>query len=152
MHQPEGYVDPKHPNWMCLLKKAIYGTKQASRGWNSHFNSTLLPIGLTKCVSDPCVYVHINKEKKKVCYLVPYVDDCYCFFDDEEYFAKLVDTISATYTIKNLGELSWFLGVSREPTVAAPWDQASGGKAGSGGKGRKEYQKLKGETCIYSLE
>ena len=30
MTQPEGFVDPKHPNKVCKLKKSIYGLKQVS--------------------------------------------------------------------------------------------------------------------------
>nr|GEZ08734.1 retrotransposon protein, putative, Ty1-copia subclass [Tanacetum cinerariifolium] len=31
MEQPEGFVNPKYPNWVCKLKHSIYGLKQASR-------------------------------------------------------------------------------------------------------------------------
>ncbi|GKC57479.1 retrotransposon protein, putative, ty1-copia subclass [Tanacetum coccineum] len=31
MVQPEGFVDPKHPNKVCKLQRSIYGLKQASR-------------------------------------------------------------------------------------------------------------------------
>nr|GEW43511.1 retrotransposon protein, putative, Ty1-copia subclass [Tanacetum cinerariifolium] len=31
MEQPEGFVNPKYPNWVCNLKHSIYGLKQASR-------------------------------------------------------------------------------------------------------------------------
>ncbi|GJS85539.1 retrotransposon protein, putative, ty1-copia subclass [Tanacetum coccineum] len=31
MVQPEGFVDPKHPNKVCKLQRFIYGLKQASR-------------------------------------------------------------------------------------------------------------------------
>ncbi|GJS45084.1 retrotransposon protein, putative, ty1-copia subclass [Tanacetum coccineum] len=34
MVQPEGFVDPKHPNKVCKLQRSIYGLKQASRSWN----------------------------------------------------------------------------------------------------------------------
>ena len=27
MEQPEGYVDPKHPDKVCLLKRSLYGLK-----------------------------------------------------------------------------------------------------------------------------
>ncbi|GJS15244.1 putative reverse transcriptase domain-containing protein [Tanacetum coccineum] len=33
MHQPLGFVDPAHPNHVCLLQKSLYGRKQALRAW-----------------------------------------------------------------------------------------------------------------------
>ncbi|GKB12194.1 retrotransposon protein, putative, ty1-copia subclass [Tanacetum coccineum] len=38
MVQPEGFVDPKHPNKVCKLQHSIYGLKQASRSWNKRSN------------------------------------------------------------------------------------------------------------------
>nr|GEV69274.1 retrovirus-related Pol polyprotein from transposon TNT 1-94 [Tanacetum cinerariifolium] len=34
MVQPDGFVDPKHPNKVCKLQRFIYGLKQESRSWN----------------------------------------------------------------------------------------------------------------------
>ena len=34
MDQPPGFVDQKHPNLVCRLKKSLYGHKQAPRAWN----------------------------------------------------------------------------------------------------------------------
>ncbi|KAJ0388839.1 hypothetical protein ATCC90586_010927 [Pythium insidiosum] len=31
MKQPEGFVDPKHPDHVCKLKRALYGLKQSPR-------------------------------------------------------------------------------------------------------------------------
>lgn len=41
MQQPEGYVDPHHPNLVCKLNKAIYGLKQSGRVWNVKLDSIL---------------------------------------------------------------------------------------------------------------
>ena len=31
--QAEGFVDPKHPDWVYLLNKALYGLKQSAFEW-----------------------------------------------------------------------------------------------------------------------
>nr|GEX23130.1 hypothetical protein [Tanacetum cinerariifolium] len=41
MEQPEGYVNPKYPNDVCKLQRAIYGLKQASRQWNKRFDNEI---------------------------------------------------------------------------------------------------------------
>ena len=33
MKQPEGFVDPDRPNYVCKLNRALYGLKQAPRAW-----------------------------------------------------------------------------------------------------------------------
>nr|GEZ81828.1 hypothetical protein [Tanacetum cinerariifolium] len=35
VNQPDGFVDPYHPDKVYRLKKALYGLKQAPRAWNS---------------------------------------------------------------------------------------------------------------------
>lgn len=42
MHQPPGLCDPRHPKHACLLKKSIYGLKQAPHAWYQRF-TTMLP-------------------------------------------------------------------------------------------------------------
>lgn len=31
MKQPEGFVNPEHPDWECHLKRSLYGLKQSAR-------------------------------------------------------------------------------------------------------------------------
>ncbi|RVW58924.1 putative mitochondrial protein [Vitis vinifera] len=33
MHQPQGFIDPVNPNYVCKLNKSLYGLKQAPRAW-----------------------------------------------------------------------------------------------------------------------
>lgn len=58
MEQPEGFVDSDHPDKVCLLKKAIYGLKQASRVWNKQFHRVLLELDFKHTRSDAGVYHH----------------------------------------------------------------------------------------------
>jgi hypothetical protein len=41
MHQPPGFKDPEHPDWVWKLLKAIYRLKQAGRQWNKTLNDFL---------------------------------------------------------------------------------------------------------------
>nr|GFA53587.1 Gag-Pol polyprotein [Tanacetum cinerariifolium] len=36
VNQPDGFIDPYHPDKVYRLKKALYGLKQAPRAWNSY--------------------------------------------------------------------------------------------------------------------
>lgn len=39
MQQPQDFVDPLRPNFVCKLNKAIYGLKQAPKAWFSELSS-----------------------------------------------------------------------------------------------------------------
>nr|GFD30030.1 retrovirus-related Pol polyprotein from transposon TNT 1-94 [Tanacetum cinerariifolium] len=42
VNQPDGFVDPHHPNKVYRLKKALYGLKQAPRAWYDELSKFLL--------------------------------------------------------------------------------------------------------------
>nr|GEZ40619.1 retrovirus-related Pol polyprotein from transposon TNT 1-94 [Tanacetum cinerariifolium] len=48
VNQPNGFVDPYHPNKVYRLKKALYGLKQALRAWYDELSKFLLSKGFTK--------------------------------------------------------------------------------------------------------
>ncbi|KAA0056002.1 Retrovirus-related Pol polyprotein from transposon TNT 1-94 [Cucumis melo var. makuwa] len=43
--KPPRFVDPQYPDYVCKLRKAIYGLKQAFRAWNNTLKRTLLNWG-----------------------------------------------------------------------------------------------------------
>nr|GFA35619.1 retrovirus-related Pol polyprotein from transposon TNT 1-94 [Tanacetum cinerariifolium] len=48
VNQPDGFVDPHHPNKVCRLKKALYGLKQAPRAWYDKLSNFLVSKGFSK--------------------------------------------------------------------------------------------------------
>nr|GEW92302.1 Gag-Pol polyprotein [Tanacetum cinerariifolium] len=48
VNQPDGFVDPYHPDKVYQLKKALYGLKQALRAWYDELSTFLLSKGFSK--------------------------------------------------------------------------------------------------------
>nr|GEW73643.1 retrovirus-related Pol polyprotein from transposon TNT 1-94 [Tanacetum cinerariifolium] len=46
--QPDGFVDPDHPEKVYRLRKALYGLKQAPRAWYDELSKFLILKGFTK--------------------------------------------------------------------------------------------------------
>ncbi|GJT37506.1 retrovirus-related pol polyprotein from transposon TNT 1-94 [Tanacetum coccineum] len=46
--QPDGFVDPDHPEKVYRLRKALYGVKQAPRAWYDELSKFLISKGFTK--------------------------------------------------------------------------------------------------------
>ena len=58
---------------VCLLKKSLYGLRQAGRQWNRRLDTVLRTIGLTPTTGEPCMY-HTSREGAILIVLI-YVDD-----------------------------------------------------------------------------
>nr|GEY84679.1 hypothetical protein [Tanacetum cinerariifolium] len=73
VNQPDGFVDPYHPNKVYRLKKALYGLKQDPRAWYDELSKFLLSKGFSKGSIDPTLF--INKHKGDILLVKIYVDD-----------------------------------------------------------------------------
>jgi len=55
--QPLGFVNPAHPDHVCLLQRSLYGLKQAPRAWYQRFATYLRQLGFSASASDTSLFV-----------------------------------------------------------------------------------------------
>lgn len=110
MDQPKGFVVPGKEGLMCLLKKAIYGLKQAGQQWHIHLHGTLAELGFQKNIaSDVSIFIKRHDGGDPLIILV-YVDDIAIFGTSED-IKSFKAQIAARYMVTDLGEVSQFLGL-----------------------------------------
>nr|GEZ58182.1 hypothetical protein [Tanacetum cinerariifolium] len=73
VNQPDGFVDPYHPDKVYRLKKALYRRKQAPRAWYDEFSNFLVSKGFSKGSIDPTLF--ITKHRGDILLVKFYVDD-----------------------------------------------------------------------------
>nr|GFA64862.1 putative reverse transcriptase domain-containing protein [Tanacetum cinerariifolium] len=73
VNQPDGFVDPYHPDKVYRLKKVLYGLKQAPRAWYDELSTFLVSKGFSKGSIDPTLF--ITKHGEDVLLVQIYVDD-----------------------------------------------------------------------------
>ena len=114
MSQPLGYVDPDHPELVCKLHKAIYDLKKAPRAWFDSFTSQLYHIGFQASSADSNLF--IMHQGSFVVYLLLYVDDIIITGNSVPFIDHLVSRLAAVFDLKDLGPLTYFLGLQIEYT------------------------------------
>ncbi|KAJ4719028.1 Retrovirus-related Pol polyprotein from transposon TNT 1-94 [Melia azedarach] len=74
MKQPEGFKIKGKEDYMCKLKKSLYGLKQEPRQWHKKFESVMGEQGYRKTSSDHCVFIQKFSDDDFIILLL-YVDD-----------------------------------------------------------------------------
>jgi len=109
MEQPKGYEDHTFPDHVCYLHKSIYGLKQAPRAWFKRLSQQLIDFGFSESKMDYSLFTY-NSDTLCVFVLV-YVDDIIITGSDSQTVHYFIDQLQNVFPIKDLGELSFFLGV-----------------------------------------
>lgn len=114
MELPEGY--PERATKVALLRKSIYGLKQAAHCWNTKFVASLLKHGFTQSQADPCVF--INRTNGDTTLLGLFVDDM-IIAGEAERVRHIKDQLMSEYRMKDLGRPSLILGIKVDHSVGS---------------------------------
>jgi hypothetical protein len=116
MHQPPGFRDSKFPNHVCHLKKSLYGLKQAPRAWYQRFTDYVTHIGFRHSSSDHSLFIY--RQGARTAYILLYVDDIILVSSSPQLKQQIMHHLSSEFAMKDLGPLSYFLGVAVQRTTA----------------------------------
>ena len=112
MKQPPGFEEEGREHLVCLLKKSLYGLKQAARAWNDAIHSVLMSTKFNQSRADPCFY--FKREKEHWCYILIYVDDLIVTSKNLNMIEFVQTTLSSKFEMKNLGNVKNYLGLEVE--------------------------------------
>jgi hypothetical protein len=73
IEQPEGFQLSENADYVCKLKKALYGLKHAPRAWYSRLDKYLQQAGFRKGSADNNLYIKVTQDS--ILLIEVYVDD-----------------------------------------------------------------------------
>ena len=101
---------PGKEDYVCKLKKSLYGLKQSPKQWYKRFDSYMIQLGYSRSPYDCCVY-HNKADYGSMVYLVLYVDDMLIAAKSKYEIQKLKAHLSAEFDMKDLGAAKKILGM-----------------------------------------
>ena len=110
IRQPPGHEIDGKEDWVCKLKKAIYGTRQGGHEWYEELNRGYDGIGYYTSKADPCIRTKWT-EDGNVTITNTYTDDVFSASSNNELAAKAKEEIAQCYEIKDVGEINKLLGI-----------------------------------------
>lgn len=110
MSLPPGFEKGLGPHKVCRLKKSLYGLKQSPRAEFERFGKAVKNCGYYQSQADHTMFYKHSTEGK-VAILMVYVDDIVLTGDDIAELERLKKKLAATFDIKDLGTLKYFLGM-----------------------------------------
>lgn len=112
MHQPPGFADSHHPDYVCHLQRSLYGLKQAPRAWFQWLASFVTRIGFQHSKTDTSLFVfHLGSD---IAYLLLYVDDIILRASSTALLQSIIALLHSEFAMTDLGSLNYFLGISAQ--------------------------------------
>ncbi|KAJ9565671.1 hypothetical protein OSB04_001637 [Centaurea solstitialis] len=107
MNPPPGVSLPT--GHVFRLRKALYGLKQSPRAWFEKFSTTVLSLGFSASNYDSGLFTRTTDAGTIL--LLLYVDDMIITGSDSIGITLLKQSLSASFEMKDLGKLHYFLGL-----------------------------------------
>ncbi|GJZ73802.1 retrovirus-related pol polyprotein from transposon TNT 1-94, partial [Tanacetum coccineum] len=107
--QPDGFVDPDHPEKVYRLRKALYGLKQAPRAWYDELSNFLMSKGFTKGTIDPTLFT--IKYGEDILLVQIYVDDIIFGSTNPKFSKRFEKLMHSRFEMSLMGEMKFFLGL-----------------------------------------
>nr|GEV38109.1 retrovirus-related Pol polyprotein from transposon TNT 1-94 [Tanacetum cinerariifolium] len=107
--QPDGFVDPDHPEKVYRLRKALYGLKQAPRAWYDELSKFLTSKGFTKGKIDPILFT--IRYGEDILLVQIYVDDIIFGSTNPKYSKHFEKLMHSRFEMSFMGEMKFFLGL-----------------------------------------
>jgi hypothetical protein len=112
MEQPSGFTNGRKDH-VCLLKRSIYGLKQAASVWAKCLSKTLESLGYRSSSADKCFFIASNFESGLPCFIYVYVDDVLMIsaVKSKHEVEKLTRLLQERYSLKYTDDVTHFLGL-----------------------------------------
>ena len=110
MKQREGFHVEGKEEYVCRLRKSLYGLKQALRKWYKKFESVMCEQGYKKTTSDHCVFIKKLSDDNFIILLL-YVDDMLIVGKDISMIDRLKKQLGESFAMKDLGTAKHILGI-----------------------------------------
>jgi hypothetical protein len=118
MDQPPGYQQGGQDT-VCLLRRSLYGLKQALRRWHQRLTQQLESQGFRPGAADPSLFIRRpTSSASKPVYLLVWVDDMLLAGQPADVEAVKVG-LAAAFDVHDLGEARHFLGMQVVRDAAA---------------------------------
>ena len=109
MQQPEGFIDPDHPLYVCSLLKSLYGLKQSGRLWNHTFDTFLKLYHLLTSDADSCVYYRLTPTKSIDLIVGDFVDDGIVCATSEMDLDAVINYLQTNFKVTH-GPVDYYVG------------------------------------------
>ncbi|GJV63554.1 putative ribonuclease H-like domain-containing protein [Tanacetum coccineum] len=107
--QPPGFQDPKYPQKVYKVVKALYGLHQAPRAWYATLSTFLLKNGYRRGTIDKTLF--LKKDKHDIILVQVYVDDIIFGSTKKSWCDEFEALMKSRFQMSSMGELTFFLGL-----------------------------------------
>jgi Reverse transcriptase (RNA-dependent DNA polymerase) len=100
-----GFEDSEHPDYVCKLKKSLYGLKQSPCIWHQHLCSHLASLRFRPVSHTECVFERLENG---ICVrILVYVDDVLIISSSLTLIARIKTELQAKFVIIDLGPATY---------------------------------------------